>query len=123
MCPNIPVSMKVGTSCVSKKYQRTFLLKYFSILTTFCQKLPTQQRRTPRKSTAKGCQANQIAFLDFARFPCLTQGDRHRCCRGVAIFLDIIPYLVVSQFQRFLHELTDAQIGLMRNQHIYILRR
>lgn len=87
----------------SKKQQMLLFISAYS--NTQFLSLPPQQRTGPGKPAAKGGQAYEVALLHMAQFPGFAQRNGYAGSRGVAVLLNVVKHLVVSQLQFLLHKL------------------
>ena len=84
--------------------------------------LPTHDQRTPSQSRAETAQYIMFAPMDQTLPHRFIQGDGHRRSRGIAIPLNVGLHPVAWDAEHIRGRQDDADIGLMRDEAIYIVQ-
>src|SRR6185369_15525850 len=81
---------------------------------TAASSLPSDQRGGPGQPGAERPQHHERTLLDAALPNGLVQRNRNRCCRRIAIAVQIKHDFFKRQLKSISHRLEDAHVGLMR---------
>src|SRR5919108_5993818 len=84
--------------------------------------LPLEQRAAPRHPATDRHHQNQVAVLEAPGPIRLVEGERHRGGRGVPHLLDVLLALLQRDLELLHHVLEDAEIRLVRDDAVDVLR-